>query len=122
VEGVDKRRLAAGGASCGAGFAADLSTHHPEMRALFLLSGQISGAAAAHIAATSWLPVFGAAASGDMPIAYEGVRAAIATSKNAKSMMKMYPGTRHGVEMFRDHPELPRVIATWLENVLGTNR
>ncbi len=122
LEGVDKRRMAAGGASCGAAFAADLSIHHPELRALFLMSGQISGAAAAHIAATSWLPVFGAAASADMPIAYEGLEAAIATSKNPKSVMKMYPGNKHGVEMFRDHPELPAVITRWLENVLGTNR
>jgi dienelactone hydrolase len=122
LEGVDKTRMAAGGASCGAAFAADLSIHHPEMRALVLMSGQISDAAAAHIAATSWLPVFGAAAMGDMPIAYEGLQAAIATSKNSKSMMKMYPGIRHGVEMFRDHPRLPRAITSWLENVLGTNR
>jgi dienelactone hydrolase len=122
LEGVDKRRMAAGGASCGAGFAADLSLRHPEMRALFLMSGQISGAAAAHIAVTSWLPVFGAAARGDMPIAYEGLQAAIATSKNPKSMMKMYAGVRHGVEMFRDHPALPAVITSWLENVLGKAR
>ena len=121
LEGVDKTRMAAGGASCGAGFAADLSIHHPEMRALFLISGQISGAAAAHIAATSWLSVFGAAARGEMPIAYESLQAAIATSKNPKSMMKMYPGIRHGVEMFHDHPKLPRTIASWLKNVLSTD-
>ena len=54
--------------------------------------------------------------------AYEGLQAVIATSKNPKSMMKMYAGVRHGVEMFRDHPELPAVITSWLEEVLGKDR
>jgi dienelactone hydrolase len=118
LEGVDRTRIAVGGASCGAAFAADLTIHHPDIRALVLLSGQISDAAAAHIASTSWLPVFGAAERGDMPTAYEGLTAAIATSKHARSVMKMYPGTKHGVEMFPDNPALRPLIDSWLIEAL----
>ena len=118
LPGVDAKRVAVGGASCGEGFAADLSIRHPEITALFLLSGQVSGGAAAHIAATSWLPVFGAAGRGDMPIAFESLQAALALSKNPKSIMKMYAGTRHGVEMFDENPKLATLLAGWLENAL----
>jgi pimeloyl-ACP methyl ester carboxylesterase len=113
--GVDVRHLAVGGASCGAEFAADLASRHPEIRALLLMSGRISGGAAAHIAAASWLSVFGAAAQEDMPIAYEGLQQAIATSKNPNSMMKMFPGRQHGVEMFATAPGLRPLIVEWLQ-------
>jgi dienelactone hydrolase len=122
LQGVDEKRIAVGGASCGAGFASDLAIHHPEIKGLFLLSGQISGGAAAHVAAASWLPVFGAADQGDLPIAYESLQAAIALSKNPKSVMKMYPGTTHGVEMLRENAGLRKMIANWLREVLNSNR
>jgi dienelactone hydrolase len=118
LDGVDQKRLAVGGASCGAEFAADLTIHHPDIRGLVLLSGRISDGAAAHVSATSWLAVLGGAARGDMPIVYEGLQAAIATSKHPKSIMKMYPGTKHGVEMFQENPALPALINSWLGDVL----
>ena len=112
---VDKAHVGVGGASCGGGFAADLTIRHPEIRALVLMSTQISGGAAAHIGATPWLAVFGAAAHGEMPTAYEGIQQAISTSKHPKSMMRMYTGQKHGVEMFAENPELRPLIVSWLQ-------
>jgi dienelactone hydrolase len=118
VPGVTKDRIVVGGADCGAAFAADLAAHHPDIRGLFLLSGRISGGAAAHIAATPWLPVFGAGERGAMPIAYKSIESAIATSKNTHSMMKLYPGTGHGVQLLSDNPTLQPALQSWIREVL----
>ena len=111
--GVDKTRVAAGGASCGVEQATTLAAHHREIRALVLLSGGGSPEGLDYLAATPSVAVFGAAASGD--ILASGTRTSVAESKNRDSVMKTYTGAQHGVDLFRPHPELPGAIVQWLQ-------
>jgi dienelactone hydrolase len=113
-KGVDKSRVAAGGASCGVTQASDLAPRHREISALVLLSGVASESARAYIASSSALPVFGAASEGDKGAA-DGIREAVGASKNPKSLLKIYPGTEHGVPMFEKNAELEPMIVTWLK-------
>jgi len=113
-KGVDPSRVAVGGASCGVTLSSDLAARHHDVRALLLLSGVASDAAKAYIASNSSLPVFGAASEGDTGAA-NGIREAVATSKDPKSGIKIYPGTEHGVPMFAKNPELEPMIVAWLK-------
>jgi len=113
-KGVDPSRLAVGGASCGVTLSSDLAARHHDIRALLLLSGMASDAAKAYIANNPSLPVFGAASEGDTGAA-NGIRAALAESKDPKSVLKIYPGTEHGVPMFAKNPELEPMIVAWIK-------
>ena len=111
--GVDRSRLAAGGASCGVGQSSDLAARAPEIRALIELSGSASDAAKAHVARTPPLAVFGAAAEGDTNSA-QSITELVGASKNPQSMLKIYAGTEHGVPMFAKNPDLRPMIVSWL--------
>jgi dienelactone hydrolase len=113
-KGVDQTRIAAGGASCGVTQSSDLVARHHEIRALMILSGQASEAAKAYIASNPSLPVFGAASEGDTGAA-KGIREAVGASKDPKSVVKIYPGTEHGVPMFAKNPDLEPMIVAWLK-------
>jgi dienelactone hydrolase len=113
-KGVDKSRIAAGGASCGVTQSSDLATRRHEIKALMLLSGTASDAAKAYIAATPALAVFGAASEGDTGAA-KGIKEAVEASKNPRSKLKMYSGTEHGVPMFAKNADLEPMIMTWLK-------
>ncbi len=113
-KGVDQSRVAVGGASCGVTQSSDLATRHHEIRALMLLSGMASDAAKAYIASNPSLPVFGAASEGDTGAA-KGISEALAASKDPKSVVKIYPGTEHGVPMFAKNPDLQPMIVAWLK-------
>lgn len=117
--GVDRSRIAVGGASCGVTQSADLADRHHEIRALMILSGQASDAAKAHIASDTSLAVFGAASEGDTRAA-TGIREAESESKNPKSKLKIYDGTEHGVPMFAKHSELEPMIVSWLKAQLSS--
>ena len=112
--GVEKSQLAAGGASCGVTQAGDLATRHHEIKALLLLSGQISPEAKSYLEANPKLPVFGAASESDTRAA-KGIQEAVGASKDPKSELKIYPGTEHGVPMFAKHPDLEPMIVSWLK-------
>jgi dienelactone hydrolase len=117
-KGVDKSRIAAGGASCGVTQSSDLAARHHEIRALMLLSGSASDATRAYLSATPALPVFGAASEGDTNAA-KGVKEAVAASKNPHSILKIYPGTEHGVPMLAKNAELEPMIVAWLKGQLA---
>jgi len=119
-KGIDKSRVAAGGASCGVTQSSDLATRHHEIKALMLLSGMASDAARAYISATPSLPVFGAASQGDTNAA-KGIREAVAASKNEYSTVKIYEGTEHGVPMFAKHSDLEPMIVSWLRTQLSVH-
>jgi len=116
-KGVDKARIAAGGASCGVELSTNIASRHADLRALVLLSGGTNSGALAHIAATPSLPVFGSAAERD-PDGTE-IRKILAASKNTGSTLKMYAGTEHGVAMFAKNPELRPLIVKWLQQQLS---
>jgi dienelactone hydrolase len=117
-KGVDKARVAAGGASCGVTQSSDLATRHHEIKTLMLLSGTASDAAKAYIAATPAITVFGAASEGDT-IAAKGIKEAVESSKNPKSIIKIYAGSEHGVPMFAKNSELEPMIVSWLKAKLA---
>ena len=116
-KGVDKSRIAAGGASCGVTESSNLAARRPEIKTLLVLSGISSDAANAYIAKTNGLAIFGAAAEGDTQAA-SGIKAELAASKNPKSVLKMYDGSEHGVPMFAKNPELEPMIVSWLKGQL----
>ena len=117
-KGVDKSRIAAGGASCGVTQSSDLAARHHEIKALMLLSGVATDATRAYITATPSLPVFGAASAGDTGAA-KGIKEAVEASKNPKSTLKIYDGTEHGVPMFEKHSDLEPMIVSWLKTQMG---
>jgi dienelactone hydrolase len=117
-KGVDQSRIAVGGASCGVTQSSDLAARHHEIRALLLLSGVTSEAARAYIASNASLPVFGAASEGDTGAA-KGIQEALAASKDPKSVVKIYPGSEHGVPMFAKNPDLEPMIVAWLKAQLA---
>lgn len=112
-KGVDKSRIAAGGASCGVTQSSNLATRHHDVKALMLLSGNASDAGKAYIAANPSIPVFGAAAEGDAGAA-KAIKEALEASKNPKSTLKIYSGSEHGVPMFSKNAELEPMIVKWL--------
>ena len=112
-KGVDKSRIAAGGASCGVTQSSNLATRHHEIKALMLLSGSASDEAKAYIGNTPSIPVFGAASEGDTNAA-KGIKEAVEASKNPHSAIKLYPGVEHGVPMFAKNPDLEPMIVSWL--------
>ena len=119
-KGVDRSHLAVGGASCGVTQSSDLAARHHEIKALMLLSGTVSDAAKAYIAATPGLPVFGAASEGDSGAA-KGIKEALEASKNSQSRLKIYAGTEHGVPMFAKNPDLEPMIVSWLKSQLASH-
>jgi len=118
-KGVDKSRVAAGGASCGMTQAADLATRHHEIKALMLLSSVASEDAKAYIAGNPSLPVFGAASEGDTNAA-KGIRDVLGVSKDPQSKLKIYPGSEHGVPMFAKNADLQPMIVAWLKAQMGS--
>ena len=117
-KGVDKARLAAGGASCGVTQSSDLAARHHEIKALMLLSGQATEATRTYLSSNAALPVFGAASEGDTNAA-KGIREAVGASKNPQSTVKIYNGTEHGVPMFAKNAELEPMIVAWLKAQLA---
>jgi dienelactone hydrolase len=115
--GVDRTRVAAGGASCGVTQSSALAARRPEITTLMVLSGTASDETKAYIAKTPALAVFGAAAEEDRNAA-AGIKAIVDASKNAKSVLKMYAGAEHGVPMFARNPELQPMIVSWLKTQL----
>ena len=118
-KGVDKTRVAAGGASCGVTQSSDLAARHHEIKALVLLSGSASDAAKVYIESSPALPVFGAASSGDTGAA-KGIKEAVEASKNPQSTIKIYPGSEHGVPMFAKNSSLEPMIVSWLKAQFST--
>ena len=116
-KGVDKNRMAVGGASCGVDLAGDLALRHSEIKALMLMSGDVTGPARSNIAAKPSMAVFGIVAEHD-PEGASGIKDAVRASKNPRSTLKVYPGSEHGVPLFNVHPDLKPALLKWLQTEL----
>ena len=119
--GVDKSRLAVGGASCGVTQSSDLAARHHEIKTVIALSGTATEATRSYMAETPGVAIFGAASEGDTNAA-KGIRDLLAASKNPRSTIKIYAGTEHGVPMFAKNPELQPLIVSWMKAQLVTQR
>ena len=115
--GVDKSRLAVGGASCGVTQSSDLAARHHEIKTLVELSGTASEATKSYIGQTPGVAIFGAASEGDTRAAV-GIKGLVGASLNPQSKLKIYGGTEHGVPMFSKNPELEPMIVSWLKERL----
>ena len=117
--GVDRSRIAAGGASCGVHQAIQLARRHAEVRALVLLSGSPKALAEGRsfLAAHPALPIF-AAASVDDGESPQIMRRIAALSKNPASRYVEIGGDAHGVPMFEREKTLPPAIVGWLSERL----
>jgi dienelactone hydrolase len=116
-QGVDRSRVAVGGASCGVAQAAGAAARHTEVTELLALSGPAGDTGLAYIARTPALAVFGAAADHDATVATSArsVTDAKEASKNPRSRVTIYPGTEHGVPMFEKNSDLEPSIVAWLK-------
>ena len=83
----------------------------------------MSDAAKSHVMGTPELAVFGAAAENDDLVASApaAVEAAVEASNNPQSMLKMYAGTQHEIQMFEKNPDLKPAIVAWLRSELQSN-
>lgn len=114
--GVDRTRIAAGGASCGVDHAVQLARRSGQIKALMLLSGPTSDAGMAYIQ-SSGIPVF-LAYSADEGGPLPGTKRGVAASKNAATTIREFERAGHGVPMFGAQPALLPEIADWVARVL----
>jgi dienelactone hydrolase len=116
-KGVDKSRVAVGGASCAVAQAANAATRHHDVQALVMLSGPAGDAGTAYIGQTPALAVFGAATDKDSLVATsaQSVTQAREASKHPDSKLKIYQGTEHGTSMFEKNPDLEPMLVAWLK-------
>lgn len=114
---VDRSRLAAGGASCGVTYSAQLATRHHEIKALVLLSGFADERSRAYLNATPSLAVFGAAAGNDVA----ETREAVTASHHPQSIFRIVQGSAHGVAMFETDADLKPSIVKWLTARFASN-
>lgn len=116
-EGVDKTRMAAGGASCGVHQAILVSIRHPEVKTLLLLSGRTNEEGAIHVRDTADMAVFGSASEEDETPA-KFLEALMKLSKHEESKMVMNNYAGHGVPMFRAIPSLMPEVVEWVKGRL----
>ena len=117
-DGVDKNRVAAGGASCGVLYSSRLASRHPEIKALVLMYGWTDDPARAFFTATPSLAVFGTAS--DYRSDAADIRQAVAASRHPQSIARIFPGSAHGVPLFDAHPDLKPAIIKWLQSQLAS--
>jgi dienelactone hydrolase len=116
MPGVDKTRLASGGASCGVDQAVQLARRTGQIKALVLLSGAATDAGMAYLRSAN-LPVlfaFSADEGGPLP----NMKIALSASSNAATTIREFERAGHGVPMFASQPTLLPELADWLAKVL----
>jgi lysophospholipase L1-like esterase/dienelactone hydrolase len=121
--GVDKARIGVGGGSCGVTQALMTAKRHPDVRTLVLLAGPPSADGRRFLMKNSWLPVFTAAAADDQfdHDAPQMMKWLSELNGNPRNKFVGFPDGRHGTEIFKPHPELPREITAWYVNTLVTH-
>jgi pimeloyl-ACP methyl ester carboxylesterase len=115
--GVDKMRIAAGGASCGVSNSLRLAIRNDKIKALFLLTGPIPKEGVNYIESHRDVPVF-AIENGDEVAAVRELDAIIKLSKHPASTMKAYLNGAHGVAIFKKHAEIIPAVTNWMVGVL----
>lgn len=121
--GVDKSRIAAGGASCGVTIALLMAEKHPqEVKTLVLLSGFADARSMEFLKSKRDLPVLTAASEEDGD-AYTAIQQIAAASGSPDSKLLTFKGAGHGVKMFGPQPKLEETVLLWFQaHLLGTRR
>lgn len=112
--GVDKNRLAAGGASCGVDNSIQLARRSGEIKALLLLTGPTTKEGLAFLQGHPDIAMFLADESGFD----SGIRAMVKSSTNPASTMRDVNKGWHGVTMFDKDPSLLTTMADWVTKAL----
>ena len=115
--GVDRQRVAAGGASCGVNQSVHLARRHPEVKTLILLSGPVNPAGRQHLRSASWMPIF-AAASHDDGDALATMRWVLGWSRHPANELVEYKTAGHGTDMFAAEKALQPAVLDWLDRHL----
>ena len=118
--GVDGKRLAAAGGSCGVNQAVQFARRHAEVKTLVLLAGGTDTAGQEHLARASWIPIFGVAADDDGD-AVGLMRWIVGFSSNPANRLKTYAKGGHGTALFPVHADLEPAIVSWFETHLVTH-
>ena len=110
--GVDRSRLAAGGASCGVSNSMQLARRSGQIKALVLLTGPATREGLAFLRGHSTIPIFGVdSAEGFMKPMFE-------TSTSPATRTREVPSGWHGVMIFDKDPSLLPAVAAWVAEVL----
>jgi hypothetical protein len=117
MPGVDRNRIAAGGASCGVNHAVQLARRSNQVRALLLLSGPTSESGLGYLRDHSTIAIFGAASS-EEGLAVNSLRSVVETSKHPGSTMRVLTNAGHGVPMFAADSTLLPAAAAWVATVI----
>lgn len=115
--GVDKDRLAAGGASCGVNNSVQLARRSGQIKALVLLSGNTNPEGQAYLQQNPNMPIFGAASAEDGN-AVPAMKAIVGHSRNPATTIRELNNAGHGVPMFTADPTLLPAIVEWLGKAL----
>jgi pimeloyl-ACP methyl ester carboxylesterase len=115
--GVDKNRLAAGGASCGVNNAVQLARRTLYVRALLLMSGPTTPDGLAYLREHPNIPIF-AAASSQEGFAVSSLRAVVATSKHPATHLEVTDKPGHGAPLFDAEPGLLSAVVNWTTRML----
>jgi dienelactone hydrolase len=112
--GVERKRIGAGGASCGVNNAIKVARRHPEVKSLVLLAGPADREGRLFLQSSKNLPIFTSAADDDV----FGPQVLVmqwyfSLSPNSASRFAHYASGGHGAEMFAVQTELPGIIADW---------
>lgn len=121
--GVQRDKIAAGGASCGVNNAIQLARRHPEVKALVLLSGDTNHDGRMFLLKPSAVPIFTAAADDDVfGIFTQIAQWLYSLSPRTESRFQQYVSGGHGARMFAPHPDLLDLITRWLTATLNNNK
>ena len=115
--GVDKKRVAAAGASCGVNQSVQLARRHPEVKTVVLLSGNVNAAGREYLRDSPWLPVLAAASHGDGDAVNE-MKWILGWSRNPASKFVEYDAAGHGTEMFAAEKGLQPLVIKWFDDNL----
>jgi dienelactone hydrolase len=112
--GVDRKRLAAVGGSCGVQLALDFAASHPDqIKAIVILSGPGDSAQRAFIARTPSIGVLGAASKEEGPAAVGNIEPVVKASANKSSRMVVVPAG-HGTDILKRNESFEKTALDWL--------
>jgi hypothetical protein len=120
--GVSRKIVGGGGASCGVNQAVQLARRHAEVKSLMLLSEGTDAAGRKYLRESPKVQLFMAVADDDDDRGVVVIMQWLyALSANPGNKLEHYAVGGHGVEMFKAHEDLERMIVEWFGKTLKAN-
>jgi len=111
---VDRSKVVAAGAGCGAFMAILAAEQHPEIKRLVQLSGFEDRDTRAYVARTPALAIFNVASAQDSMSA-AATETLKRVSKNPASEFTVYPEKGHGISLVERYPGIQTALINWLK-------